>query len=86
VRPALVTYTQGVRRGTCRTTQLDEFLPLIRDTLAQYPRLRATRLFEMVKGRGDTGSVVQLRRAVRLMPPVGNSSGAPTPRSVCRRP
>jgi hypothetical protein len=27
-------------------------LPFIRDTLAQYPRLRATRLFEMVKGRG----------------------------------
>src|SRR5439155_2888727 len=32
-------------------------LPFIRDTLAQYPRLRATRLFEMVRSRGYTGSV-----------------------------
>jgi transposase len=69
VRAALVNDTQGVRRGTCRTTQLDPYLPLIRDTLAQYPRLRATRLFEMVKARGYTGSVVQLRRAVRLIRP-----------------
>jgi IS30 family transposase len=52
VRAAIVNDTQGVRRGTCRTTQLDPYLPFIRDTLGQYPRLRATRLFEMVKGRG----------------------------------
>ena len=50
VRAAIVNDTQGVRRGTCRATQLDPYLPFIRDTLAQYPRLRATRLFEMVKG------------------------------------
>jgi transposase len=43
----------------------------MRDTLAQYPRLRATRLFEMVRARGYPGSVVQLRRVVRtLRPPV----------------
>ena len=70
VRGAIVTETQGVRRGTCRVTQLDPYLPFIRDTLAQYSRLRATRLWEMVKGRGYTGSVVQLRRAVRLIRPV----------------
>jgi len=69
VRAALVNDTQGVRRGTCRATQLDSYLPVIRDTLAQYPRLRATRVFEMVKARGYTGSVVQLRRAVRLIRP-----------------
>ena len=63
--------TQGLRRGTCRATMLDPYLPFIRDTLAQYPRLRATRLFEMVKGRSYTGSVVQLRRAVRLIRPAG---------------
>ena len=50
VRAAIAHDTQGVRRGTCRATQLDPYLPFIRDTLAQYPRLRATRLFEMVKG------------------------------------
>ena len=32
---------------------LDPYLPFIRDTLTQYPRLRATRLFEMVRARGD---------------------------------
>ena len=74
VRAAIVNDTQGVRRGTCRTTQLDPYLPFIRDTLAQYPRLRATRLFDMVKGRGYTGSVVQLRRAVRLIRPVATAT------------
>jgi transposase len=53
---------------------LDPYLPFIRDTLAQYPRLRATRLFEMVKGRGYTGSVVQLRRAVRLIRPAATAT------------
>ena len=61
--------TQGIRRGTCRATMLDPYLPFIRETLTQYPRLRATRLFEMVKGRGYTGSVVQLRRWVRTLRP-----------------
>ena len=41
----------------------------MRDTLAQYPRLRATRLFEMVRARGYPGSVVQLRRVVRTLRP-----------------
>jgi transposase len=74
VRAALVHDTQGVRRGTCRATQLDPYLPLMRDTLAQYPRLRATRLFEMVKARGYAGSVVQLRRAVRLIRPAATAT------------
>jgi len=74
VRAALVNDTQGMRRGTCRATQLDSYLPFIRDTLGQYPRLRATRLFEMVKGRGYTGSVVQLRRAVRLIRPAATAT------------
>ena len=74
VRAALVNDTQGVRRGTCRATQLDPYLPVIRDTLAQYPRLRATRVFEMVKARGYVGSVVQLRRAVRLIRPAATAT------------
>jgi transposase len=74
VRAAIANDTQGVRRGTCRATRLDPYLPLIRDTLAQYPRLRATRLFDMVKGRGYTGSVVQLRRAVRLIRPAATAT------------
>ena len=69
VRAAIAHDTQTVRRGTCRASALDPYLPLIRDTLAQYPRLRATRLFEMVRARGYTGSVVQLRRWVRTLRP-----------------
>ncbi len=53
-----------------RPSRLDPYLPLVRDTLQQYPRLRATRLFEMVRARGYAGSVVQLRRVVRRLRPV----------------
>jgi transposase len=73
VRAAIVHDTQGLRRGTCRPTLLDPYLPFLRDTLTQYPRLRATRLFEMVKGRGYAGSVVQLRRAVRVIRPAATA-------------
>ena len=66
---AAIADTQAVRRGTCRATTLDPYLPFVRDTLAQYPRLRATRLYEMVRGRGYPGSVVQLRRLVRVIRP-----------------
>ena len=78
VRAAIAHDTHTVRRGTCRASGLDPYLPFIRDTLAQYPRLRATRLFEMVRARGYTGSVVQLRRIVRTIRPA-------TPPTVYRR-
>ena len=78
VRAAIAHDTHTVRRGTCRASGLDPYLPFIRDTLAQYPRLRATRLFEMVRARGYAGSVVQLRRLVRTMRPA-------TPPTVYRR-
>ena len=74
VRAAIVNDTQGLRRGTCRATMLDPYLPFVRDTLTQYPRLRATRLFEMVKSRGYAGSVVQLRRTVRLIRPAATAT------------
>jgi transposase len=74
VRAAIAHDTQTVRRGTCRATRLDPYLPFIRDTLAQYPRLRATRLFEMVRARGYAGSVVQLRRIVRTIRPAAPST------------
>ena len=61
VRVAIANDTQGLRRGTCRATMLDPYLPFIRDTLAQYPRLRATRLFESLQqARGD-GRQLHLR-------------------------
>lgn len=57
------------RGGRCRATALDPYLPFVRDTLAQYPRLRATRLHEMLRHRGYPGSAVQVRRAVRRLRP-----------------
>jgi len=69
VRAAIAHDTQALRRGTCRATLLDPYLPFLRDTLAQYPRLRATRLFEMVRARGYPGSVTQLRRMVHTLRP-----------------
>jgi transposase len=48
----------------------DPYLDFLRQTLQQYPRLRATRLFQMIRLRGYPGSVNQLRRVVaELRPP-----------------
>jgi transposase len=47
-----------------RTSMADPYLAFIRQTLDQHPRLRATRIYQMIRDRGYTGSVVQLRRAV----------------------
>lgn len=49
---------------------LDPYRDFIRATLEQYPRLRATRLLEMIRPRGYQGSVFPLRRYVRLIRPV----------------
>jgi transposase len=50
---------------------LDPYKPFVLDTLKQHPKLRATRLFEMIEDRGYQGSVVQLRRYVRAVRPEG---------------
>lgn len=49
---------------------LDPYREFIRATLEQYPRLRATRLLEMIRPRGYQGGVFPLRRYVRLIRPV----------------
>lgn len=49
----------------------DPYLEFVRQTLNQHPRLRSTRIYHMIRDRGYTGGIVQLRRAVaRLRPPV----------------
>jgi transposase len=47
----------------------DPFLELIVSTLKQHPRLRATRLFEMLRDRGYQGSISQLRRVIKQLRP-----------------
>lgn len=49
---------------------LDPYREFVRATLEQYPRLRATRLYDMIRARGYKGSVFPLRRYVRLIRPV----------------
>jgi len=57
-------------RPRLRSQLTDPYLDFLRQTLQQYPRLRATRLFQMIQPRGYTGSVSQLRRLVAdLRPP-----------------
>jgi transposase len=69
VRRALAT-ERFVRPAIMRPSQLDPYRPFLQETLQRYPRLRATRLFEMLRQRGYPGSVVQLRRVVRTLRPV----------------
>lgn len=52
-----------------RSSQLDAYVPFIRQTLEDFPKLRATRLFQMLQSRGYRGSVQQLRRRVRELRP-----------------
>jgi transposase len=52
-----------------RPSIVDPYAEFIRQILDQYPRLRATRIYQMVRDRGYTGSVVQLRRAVASLRP-----------------
>ena len=52
-----------------RASILDPFLPFVRQTLEQYPRLRATRIHQMIRDRGYSGSVEQLRRVVAGLRP-----------------
>lgn len=56
-----------------RPSMLDPYKPLIVETLEQHPRLRATRLFEMVRARGYSGGVVVVRRYVREVRPAPRS-------------
>ena len=62
--------TERFKRGPSKRASLVEpYLEFIKHTLEAYPRLRATRIFQMIGGRGYTGSVVQLRRVVRTLRP-----------------
>lgn len=68
VRRALAT-ERFARPSVVRPSVLDPYRAFLQVTLQQYPRLRATRLFEMVRQRGYPGSVGSLRRAVRTLRP-----------------
>jgi transposase len=56
-----------------RPSALDPYKAFITATLEQYPRLRATRLWAMLRDRGYPGSAVQVRRYVRTVRPAARS-------------
>jgi hypothetical protein len=58
------------RAQTLRACVTDPYLPFIRQTLDQHSRLRATRIYHMIRDRGYQGSIVQLRRAVAILRPI----------------
>ncbi len=58
------------RRHTSSVTQLAPYRPFIEQTLGQHPRLRATRIYDMIRERGYSGSVYAVRRFVRRVRPI----------------
>jgi transposase len=59
-----------IRTGAqVRPSMVDPFRDFIAATLKEYPRLRATRLHEMLKTRGFDGSIWPVRRYVRIVRP-----------------
>src|SRR5947209_11393705 len=58
------------RTQPLRASVVDPYLGFIRQTLDQHPRLRATRIFQMIRDRGYSGSIAQLRRAVSHLRPI----------------
>ena len=68
VRNAIELQRLGVTQPL-RPSLVDPYVEFIRQILDQHPRLRATRIYQMIRERGYAGSVVQLRRAVARMRP-----------------
>jgi transposase len=52
-----------------RASAVDPYVGFIQQTLEQHPRLRATRIYAMLRDRGYLGSVGQLRRVVARLRP-----------------
>lgn len=52
-----------------RPSLVDPYLEFIRQLLEQHPRLRATRIYHMIRDRGYSGSIPQLRRAIAPLRP-----------------
>jgi transposase len=59
-----------IRTGAqLRSSIIDPFKDLIEATLKEHPRLRATRVHEMIKSRGYSGSYTPVRKYVRRIRP-----------------
>ena len=71
----VVTRVLGIKRirrkegDLASPKRVDAYVDFIKDTLERYPRLRSTRLFDMVKARGYEGSARSLCRFVKTVRP-----------------
>lgn len=68
VRRALNT-DQFKRGPSGRPRLIEPYIEFIKQTLEAHPRLRATRIYEMIRERGYTGSVIVVRREVAGLRP-----------------
>jgi transposase len=64
VRRVLAQAGLDAGRVSVRPTMADPYVPFIEETLKQYPRLRASRIYEMVKARGYPGRPDHFRSVV----------------------
>jgi transposase len=70
VKHALHIVVPRTRTSSASGARVTEpYTAVIREILPRHPRLRATRLLEMLRDRGFTGSIYQLRRAVPALRP-----------------
>ena len=57
------------------TSALDPYTPFIAVVLAQHPRLRSSRIFDMLRDRGEPARSVVVRSSVRTMGPLPCEAG-----------
>jgi len=70
VRAALETDRFNRPKQDRAQRKTDPYVEFIQQTLKQYPRLRSTRIFQMIRVRGYEGGSSQLRRLVAQLRPV----------------
>ncbi len=56
-----------------RPSMLDPFKPFLGETLEKHPKLRSTRLFEMLRTRGYAGGYVPVARYIRTVRPAAKA-------------
>ena len=69
VERVLALQEKHARARAPQETLLDPYKPLVQQYLDQHPRLRATRLFDMIESRGYEGSERAVRRYVATVRP-----------------
>jgi len=75
VKRAVETPRFGNRVDATKPSMLDPFKPFVLATLDQHPRLRSSRLLQMLQGRGYRGGIATLRRYVATVRPATTVEG-----------